>query len=134
MLQSLKKLFRGIAQLVERRPLESDVGGSNPSTPANTPSTIDDIHMTIDLWNGLGRLVTRDISQVRIRCIECKKMSGIISMLCWDGDAPERIATAYRVMCPKCNTIFKFILNPVRCLSCDDEVCDEFPVVRFWEV
>jgi|WetSurMetagenome_2_1015567.scaffolds.fasta_scaffold1172457_1 hypothetical protein len=130
----LRKLFRGIAQLVERRPLESDVGGSNPSTPAiiPAPETMD-VHMSIDLWNGNGQLKLDNISSVRIKCIECKKMSGIITILCWDERNIERIATAYRVACPKCNTIFKFVLNPVRCLACDDPNCDELPGVNFWE-
>ena len=135
-LKSIKRLYRGIAQLVERRPLESDVGGSNPSTPA-TPSNVTpynlELCLSVDLWNGHGQLKVNNLSSVRIKCIECGKMSGIITILCWDEGKVDRMATAYRVACPKCNTMFKFILNPVRCLSCNDPDCDELPAVRFWE-
>jgi hypothetical protein len=106
---------------------ESDVGGSNPSTPAKPKFAI------YKKTDALGRALLGDYRHIRIRCTRCLKMTGIISNMCWEErDSGNRVAAAYRVGCTQCGEIFRVVFNPLICLSCSDP-CNATSTWDRWE-
>ena len=129
----LRKLFRGIAQLVERRPLESDVGGSNPSTPANINVPISELEPFIFNFFSNKMRTEVDPHRVRIECIKCKKMTGIVMATCYsEVGNNERFTSAMRIACPNCSITFRIVLNPIQCLGCPFKDCGELPYLELW--
>jgi hypothetical protein len=129
-----RKLFRGIAQLVERRPLESDVGGSNPSTPANNNIPVSEAEPFI--FNFFNNLLVATIPphSLRVRCIQCKDLTGIVMSTCYNEVGFNRTTSAMRVACPKCSITFRIVINPVQCLGCPMVECGELPQWNLWEL
>ena len=123
MFGGLKRLLcRGMAQLVERLALDQEIGGSNPSTPAIFEITYPD----------LGKYPP--IEKIRIKCLHCSKMTGIVTARCFDRRGSEKKDAAYLVACTSCYKSFRVIFNPLKCMGCDASPCCTFPFWNRWEI
>jgi len=115
---------------------ESDVGGSNPSTPAKHCVRVEDelYPYTLHLFHGVIMQAEIKVGDIKVKCMKCKRMTGAVVLTCYNSvsRSSQRNVGAFRVKCTSCSQEFKVIVSPLLCLSCPTQECHNLPSRNHW--